>query len=159
MATTFKDILDRAASTLWKDYKLDNLYKVDQKVFYGFLSNFLVNSCDMFDGCLTSLDYHVEMVTLPNGNQEEMYVFNNELNSKEIYILALGVCLGWFNMHILDVTQFETHLQGRDFKSYSEAKSLSVKTATYNSLNEEFTRQITKYELSNLNKLPFFGGD
>jgi hypothetical protein len=156
--TTFKNILDRASITMFKDYKLDNIYKIDPEAFYEFMRGFLSNSVDMFEDCLTSLDYHIEIVPIPGGGTEEMYVFNANLSSKEEYILALGVTLGWFNKHILDLTQFETHIQDRNFKSFSEANNLDKKTKTYNSLYEEFTRQVAKYQILNLDKLPFFGG-
>ena len=37
MRTTFKDILDRAYTTLFTDYKLDELAKIDEQAFYDFL--------------------------------------------------------------------------------------------------------------------------
>ena len=55
MRVTFKDVLDRCYTTLFTDYKLDNLIKIDEQAFYTFLSGFLVNSIDMFDNCLTDL--------------------------------------------------------------------------------------------------------
>ena len=55
---TFKNILDRVYTTLFTDYKLDNLVQVDEQAFYDFLGGFLVNSIDMFDGCLSDLSYH-----------------------------------------------------------------------------------------------------
>ena len=50
MRTTFKDILDRAYTTLFTDYKLDELAKIDEQAFYDFLGGMLVNACDIFDG-------------------------------------------------------------------------------------------------------------
>ena len=63
MRVTFKDVLNRAYTTLFTDYKLDNLIKIDEQAFYTFLSGFLVNSIDMFDNCLTDLSYHEETET------------------------------------------------------------------------------------------------
>ena len=37
---TFKDILDRVYTTLFTDYKLDNLVQVDEQAFYDFLGGF-----------------------------------------------------------------------------------------------------------------------
>lgn len=155
MAITFKDVLDRSATTLWKDYKLDWLYNTNKEAFYDFLSGFLVNSCDMFNGCLSSLSYHEEL----DVDNNTIYVFDENLSSKEVYILCLGVCIGWFNQKVLDVTQFENHLNTRDFKSFSEANSLKEKRTTYQNMYENFRREITEYQLNNFKKLPFFGGE
>lgn len=160
MATTFKDILDRAASTLWKDYKLDALYKVNEEVFYRFLSEFLKNSVDMFEDCLSPLDYHPGTYVDPvTGDIKDTYVFNHELEGKEVYILALGVCLGWYSQDMLDATQFRNHIQTREFKSFSEANSLGKKNTVRICLSEDLTREVSKYQVSHLDKLPFFGGD
>lgn len=154
---TFKNVLDRCATTLWNDYKLNNLYNVNKIDFYEFLSGFLENSCDMFNGCLSSLAYHYETVVI-DGDSMEMGVFDEELSSKEIYILCLGVCIGWFNYHILDVTQFQLHLSNREFKAYSEANNLKVKQETYNTLFENFNKEIMEYQMKNFDKLTYFGG-
>ena len=96
---TFKNILDRVYTTLFTDYKLDNLVQIDEQAFYEFLGGFLVNSIDMFDGCLSDLSYHSISRVIEKDNKfitVNDYVFDNELTSKEIYILSLGVALGWY---------------------------------------------------------------
>ena len=88
---TFKNILDRAYTTLFTDYKLDKLVQVDEQAFYDFLGGFLVNSTDIFDSCLTDLSYHEETRVIEKDNKfitVKDYVFDNELTSKEIYILS-----------------------------------------------------------------------
>ena len=39
---TFKNILDRAYTTLFTDYKLDKLMQVDEQAFYEYLGGFYV---------------------------------------------------------------------------------------------------------------------
>ena len=95
MRVTFKDVLNRAYTTLFTDYKLDNLIKMDEQAFYTFLGGFLVNATDLFDGALTDLSYHSEVIKDENGNDNIEYVFDADLSSKEVYILCLGVALGW----------------------------------------------------------------
>ena len=110
---TFKNILDRVYTTLFTDYKLDNLIQVDEQAFYDFLGGFLINSVDMFDGCLSDLSYHPVVETIEKDGQlitVTNYVFDNELSSKEIYILSLGVALNWYRKQLDDVTQFRLHL-------------------------------------------------
>ena len=120
MNTTFKDILDRVYVTLFKDYKLDNLKKIDEQAFYTFLGGFLVNSIDMFDGCLGNLEYIEKDIEIGEGVVVKTYEFTRELSSKEQYILSLGVAIGWYKMHLDDVTQYELHLSSKNFKTYSE---------------------------------------
>lgn len=158
MRVTFKDVLDRCYTTLFTDYKLDNLIKIDEQAFYTFLSGFLVNSIDMFNGCLTDLSYHEETVVDEEGNDVVIYVFDNELTSKEVYILCLGVSLGWYKKAMDDVTQFKLHLSTKNFKSYSEQQNLQRRLERLGAMEEEFSEAITQYQLNNLDKLPFFGG-
>lgn len=158
---TFKDVLDRVYTTLFTDYKLDKLIQVDEQAFYDFLGGFLVNAVDYFDGCLNDLSYHAvedtiekdgELITVIN------YVFDNELTSKEIYILSLGVALGWYKKQLDDVTQFKLHLSNKDFKSYSEQQNLQRRLERLGAMEEDFSEEIQKYQITNLDKLPYFGG-
>ena len=158
MRITFKDVLDRCYTTLFTDYKLDNLIKIDEQAFYTFLGGFLVNSIDMFDGCLTDLSYHQETETDEDGNEIVIYVFDNELTSKEVYILCLGVSLGWYKKAMDDVTQFKLHLSTKNFKSYSEQQNLQRRLERLGAMEEELSEAIQQYQLNNLDKLPFFGG-
>ena len=158
---TFKNVLDRVYTTLFTDYKLDKLYQVDEQAFYDFLGGFLCNSIDMFDGCLSDLSYHTESKVITKDNKlvtVNEYVFDNELTSKEIYILSLGVALGWYKKQLDDSTQYRLHLSNKDFKSYSEQQNLQRRLERLGAMEEDFSEEIQKYQLANLNKLPYFGG-
>lgn len=149
----FRQILDRTASTMFRDYRMDNLYKVDEDAFYEFLSGFLINGVDIFNGCLTSLDWHEEII-----NGKNMGVFDNPLSSKEVHILCLGVLAGWWEMNKNDITEFNNHLNTRDFKSYSGTANLKAKSDDLDKIYERIPYEITQYQLSNFSSLPFFGG-
>lgn len=149
----FKEILDRTASTMMKDYRLDNLYKVDPVAFYEFLSGFLINGTDYFNGCLTDLGYHEEVI-----NGQEIGVFDSPLSSKEVQILVLGVLAGWWEMNKNDVTEFNNHLNTRDFKTYSGKQNLSGKSEDLDKIFERIAYETCQYQLSNLSSLTFFGG-
>ena len=158
---TFKNILDRAYTTLFTDYKLDKLVQVDEQAFYDFLGGFLVNSTDIFDSCLTDLSYHTETRVITKDNKLVTvtdYVFDNELTSKEVYILSLGVALGWYRKQLDDVTQFKLHLSNKDFKSYSEQQNLQRRLERLGAMEEDLSEEIQKYQIQNLDKLPYFGG-
>ena len=158
---TFKNILDRAYTTLFTDYKLDKLVQVDEQAFYDFLGGFLVNSIDMFDGCLSDLSYHTATRLIEKDNKFVSvtdYIFDNELTSKEIYILSLGVALGWYKKQLDDVTQYKLHLSNKDFKSYSEQQNLQRRLERLGAMEEDLSEEIQKYQINNLDKLPYFGG-
>ena len=158
---TFKDVLDRVYTTLFTDYKLDNLIQVDEQAFYDFLGGFLINSIDMFDGVLNNLSYHeIEETIEKDGTLVTVtnYVFDNELTSKEIYILSLGVALGWYKKQLDDVTQFKLHISNKDFKSYSEQQNLQRRLERLGAMEEDFSEEVQKYQITNLDKLPYFGG-
>lgn len=163
MSVTFKNVLDRTYLTLINDYHLDNLATIDEEAFYTFLGGFLVNSIDMFHECLTDLSYHEETTEETDEETGETvevteYVFDQELTSKEIYILCLGVALGWYKRELDDVTQFKLHMSNKNFKTHSEQQNLQRRLERLTVMEENFDREITKYQMENLSKLPFFGG-
>ena len=107
-------------------------------------------------------------VSAPHGSDFEVvrkyfdqvwkYIFDNELTSKEIYILSLGVALGWYKKQLDDVTQFRLHLSNKDFKSYSEQQNLQRRLERLGAMEEDLSEEITKYQIANLDKLPYFNG-
>lgn len=151
--TTFNNVIDRAMF-LQQDYRLDKLYVNDNKSFTMFITQFLLNSIDTFDGVLDSLSYHNEVI-----DNNTIYVFDRELTSKEIYILALGISIEWMSNNLLDITQMNLHLSTRDFKAFSEANNLQRKSEVLNTMRENYYKNITDYQLNNISSLPFFGGN
>ena len=150
--TTFNNVIDRAMF-LQQDYRLDKLYVNDNESFTMFITQFLLNSIDTFDGVLDSLSYHNEVI-----DDNTIYVFDRELTSKETYILALGISIEWMSNNLLDITQMNLHLSTRDFKAFSEANNLQRKSEVLNTMRENYYKNITEYQLSNISSLPFFGG-
>lgn len=149
----FKEILDRTSSTMFKDYRIDILYQSSEEAFYEFLSGFLVNGIDIFNGCLTSLSWHEEEV-----NGKILGVFDEPLTTKEVQILCLGILASWWEMNKNDITEFNNHLSTRDFKSYSTSQNLKAKSEDLDKIYERIYYEIGQYQLSNLSQLPFFGG-
>ena len=68
--TTFNNVIDRAMF-LQQDYRLDKLYVKDNESFTMFITQFLLNSIDTFDGVLDSLSYHSEVI-----DDNTIYVFD-----------------------------------------------------------------------------------
>jgi hypothetical protein len=155
--TTFNNVIDRAMF-LQQDYRLDKLYVNDNASFTMFITQFLLNSIDTFDGVLDSLSYHIEQVE-QDEELVDIYVFDRQLTSKEIYILALGISIEWMSNNLLDITQMNLHLSTRDFKAFSEANNLQRKSEVLNAMRENYYKNITDYQLNNISNLPFFGGN
>ena len=155
--TKFRDVIDRA-STLWRDYRLDKLFNTDESEYYTFLEGLMLNSIDMFDGCLTNLSYTEITETEDDNEIVTQYAFDATLSSKEIYILALGIMIAWMENNKNDITQMNLHLSSKDFRSFSEANHLKEKQNSLDKMREEYSRNITEYQLRNFASLPFFGG-
>lgn len=157
MGTSFLNVYERFMPMI-KDYRLDNLYTKDKNSFYEFLRGFLLNSIDMFDGCLTNLNYNGVVEKDENGNDITNYYFNSTLSSKEIYILCLGLMITWYQNDINDVTQFRLHLNTKDFKTYSENMNMKQRSEILDKMKEDLSNNIISYQLSNLSTIPFFNG-
>lgn len=157
MGTSFVSVYDRFV-TLITDYKLNNLYIKNKNSFNEFLRGFLLNSIDMFDGCLTDLGYNSLIEKDENNNDVTNYYFNVTLTSKEVYILCLGLMVSWYQRDVNDVTQFSLHLNTKNFKTYSESANLKQKSEILDKMKEDLSNNINNYQLSNLAKIPFFNG-
>lgn len=159
MGTTFEAVYDRAV-TLWTDYRLDNLYTNNQEAFKKLLKGFLLNSIDEFTECLTDLTWNSETFTIEHedGTTETstVYSFDNDLSSKEIRILALGMCIAWYEHDARDVTQFRLHMNVREYKSYSENQNVKQRQEVIDKMREEHDRNINEYLTANITTFPYF---
>jgi hypothetical protein len=63
----------------------------------------------------------------------------------------------WMENKVLDVTQFELHLDSKSFSVKSEQANLKQKEAVLNDMREKYMHEILEYQNSNIEKLPFFG--
>jgi hypothetical protein len=162
--TNFEVIYDRFLLII-NDYHLNNLAKTNYSAFLKFLKGLLVNSIDLFNGVLTDLSYEEvdvpQVVTTDSGEEQVIHVketrFINQLSSKEISILAMICAYRWMENKVLDVTQFELHLDSKSFSVKSEQANLKQKEAILNDMREKYMHEILEYQNSNIEKLPFFG--
>lgn len=150
--TNFKLIYDRAISRI-RDYRLDNLFNRDEDVFYNYMRVKLYEAIDVFNGCLTSLEYTSETT---DGVVE--WYFIEDLSSKEISILSYGIVISWMEQNLLDITQMNMHLSTREFKSFSTSVNLKEKSNVLDKMKEDMDREITEYQLKNISAISFFGG-
>ena len=163
--TDFEEIYDRFLMVI-NDYHLNNLAKTNYSAFLKFLKGLLVNSIDLFDGVLTDLSYEdveIEEVVTDDNGQEKTVIqkksyFINKLSSKEISILAMICVYRWMENKVLDVSQFELHLDTKSFTVKSEQANLKQKESVLNDIREKYMHEILEYQNQNIEKLPFFGG-
>ena len=162
MGTSFEAVYDRA-TTLWTDYRLDNLYKNGKESFMKLLKGFLLNSIDEFDQCLVDLKWSEEQIS--NENEDgtvttiTKYSFDNDLSSKEIRILALGMCIAWFEKDKNDVTQFRLHLSNKDYKTFSESQNIKQRQEVLEKMREEHDRNINEYLTQHITEFPYFNSN
>jgi len=150
--TDFEDIYDLAKVTMI-DYKLDNLAIRDYDAFLTYFRSLLVTGMTEFFGCLSSLDY-----TSVKEDGEIKWYFTADLSQLEKNILAKTIVLKWWEQHIQDVVVFQPHMSSKNFKQLQESQSLKQKSEYKDKLQEELGRDITNYQLANIDKIPFFGG-
>lgn len=161
MGTDFKEICDLAYSTLFINYKLDNLLKVDEEVFYSFLSGMVRNSASMFNGALGDLSFQEQDILNEETLEEQTrYVFNRKLTSKEIYILALGVSIGLYKRELDDIIVYRGKITTKEFRDISNSSMLKARQERLSAMQEEFDQEVTAYQLNaiSMNGMDFFNG-
>ncbi len=136
MATSFDTIIDLAMVTI-KDYKIDNLAKLDPNTLETYLDGFLVRAIPKFNNCLQPLDYDF-------STRE----FSSTFTYLENEILACLFGIEWFTSVVQDVTQFQGKLSNREFKTYSEAENLKQKREYLDVSREKVSQLIVDYQCS-----------
>ncbi len=145
MGTLFDRVYDRALIII-EDYKLNRLAEEDYESFLLYLQGNLERSIPDFTSCNTDLSY--EEVEDDDGNK--VMAFVNDLSSKEINILSSIMVYNWFSRKVNDVTQFQGHLNNKEFKSHSEGQNLKEKSEYLDRLREKFNQDITDYQLEDV---------
>lgn len=145
MGTLFDRVYDRALIII-EDYKLNRLAEEDYESFLLYLQGNLERSIPDFTSCNTDLSY--EEVEDDDGNK--VMAFVNDLSSKEINILSSIMVYNWFSRKVNDVTQFQGHLNNKEFKVHSESQNLKEKSEYLDRLREKFNQDITDYQLEDV---------
>lgn len=124
-----------------KDYKLDELYESSVDDFTTYLQGFLIYAIADFTSCRHNLELRDDTT----GS------FDMDLTTKEKIILSKLMVMAWLKSQIQNVTQFQLHLNDKDFKHHSEAANLSAKKEYYANLREEVNQDMVDYGYKNLN--------
>lgn len=141
------DRIEDLAMIIIKDYRLDNLFKMDEKAFFEYVDSFLIKAIPKFTQCFNSLEYDGVLRT-----------FTSDLSLKEQDILSDILVEVWFESLTNDITQINMHISNKEFKTYSEAQNLKEKKDYRNDLRVKYNQDIVDYQIENIAKLPFYGG-
>lgn len=156
--TPFTDIYDLAKVTII-DYRIDFLIETNYEAFLTYFRSLLTNGIPEFAGCLDSLDCISKVELDENGNETTNWYFIRDLDIYEKSILAKTIILKWWDTQIQDVRAFQPHMSTKNFKQLQESQSLKQKGEYKAALEEDLSKSITNYQILNISKLPFFGGD
>lgn len=136
--TTMEEVYDLALLQL-DDYVI-NEQSVDSPSNFALrMSGYTILATEDFNLGLSS--------DLKIAYDDTTYIYDKELTQVEKVILADYVKLRWLSQNIANVTQFAMHLQTSEFKTYSEAQSLTAKRLLYNDLLQECKNKKANYEL------------
>lgn len=163
MGCPFVNIYNLSLVTI-NSYKIERLKKVSYEAFTEYMRSMLTVGIPEFKGCLQSLNYHSEEIEVENQETHEMenkivWYFDNDLTLDEQSILAKIVVYKWWCSLIQETTAFQPKLNYREFKQLGTDQNLKQKSEYKDRLREEFNQDICAYQLENLDKIPFFGGN
>lgn len=157
MSCPFKNIYNLAKVVI-NSYKIEALKNYDEDAFYEYMRSLLTLGISEFKGSLVSLDYYSNLEIDSSGNSKTIYYFTNDLSLDEQNILAKTIVLKWWEGEIQTTTAYQPKLSFREFKQSATEQNLKQKSEYKDKLCEDISRSITEYQLSNIDKLPFFGG-
>lgn len=156
--TSFEKVYSYAKIVI-NDYKIDQLAMTDYNVFLEVMRSFITLGIPEFNlGCLQSLEWTTQEETY-NNETVTRYYFLSDLDVNEVGILAKTIVYFWWTTKVNDVKAFMPHLSTKDFKALAEGAGLKQRSEHQDKLYENIQYSITQYQLGNLSKLPFFGGN
>lgn len=142
--TSFNDVIDLALVTV-DDYKLVKLMQQSEEEFLEYCDGFLIRAIPNFFQCRQSLDYDL-------NNR----VFNSDLTSIEISILADFWAIEWLTKEVQNSAQFQLKLKVNNaFTFNSEAQNLKEKTSWLDRLRERVWQKIIDYQVSDLSDFAY----
>lgn len=159
MGTNVEEVYDMALITI-QDYRLDNLAKADYNAFLKYLQGLLVKGIPEFEGnILGELTIEKNETVDEDGNETITYNFTRDLTPKEISILAETIVYNWVSSIQNDAVALRGHLGVKEFKQLDISAGMKQRSEYIDKLFEKIHYDITQLQLSNFNKLSFFGND
>ena len=144
MGTPF-DTIEDLALVVVSDYKLAKLYSQSEEDFKIYCDSFLISAIPNFYQCNQDLTYD-----LTNR------IFNSDLTSLEISILADFWAIAWLTREVQDATQISLKLNTTGgFETHSEAQNLKEKSGLLDKLREKVYQKIINYQLADISSYAF----
>lgn len=135
--TPFKEIYEYAILTI-QDYKMDNLYKLNQEAYYAIFEGYLKKAVAEFTKCMVPLEM-----------DEENKCFVADLPTQVIKILSDYIQIFWMTRETQNVLGFNAKLSNKEFQTYSEAQNLKSKMDYLIFLKESVSQSISEYIIAN----------
>lgn len=142
--TSFDSIEDLALIVI-RDYKIDSLAQSDPTAFQTYLDGFLISAIPNFTASLTDLSYDLTTRQL-----------SADLTNLQQKILACLLNVEWMTAETQNITQFNLHLQNKEYKVYSEAENLKQKVDCLDKMREKAQQLATEYQLLNISSIPYY---
>ena len=136
MATPYTEIYDLFHAQV-KDWRLEQLYTDSATDWDIYLRQFLIEAIDEFGSCTQSLE-----------RTDASAEFDTTLTEKTKVMLSKLMVKNWMKKEVQDVREMSLHLQGRDFRTFSEANNFRAKTDHYNTIREEVSQALSEYGFS-----------
>lgn len=155
--TSFETVYEQMLINI-EDYQIKNAYEQDYPAFVIFMVGLIKSGIAEFTGCLQSLTYSSKEEVNNDGETVSVYYFDQDLTIKEISILSKIVLLRWWERKLQTTVAFQGKVPVKDFKQMEISDALKQKSMYKDKLKEEISYDIEQYQLSNLYKLPFWGG-
>ena len=156
--TSFEKVYSLAKVVI-NDYKIDQLVTINYNAFLEVMRSFITLGIPEFNlGCLQSLEW-IAQKEVYNNETVTRYYFLSDLDVNEVSILAKTIIYFWWTTKVNDVKAFMPKLSTKDFKNLAEGAGLKQRSEHQDKLYENIQYSITQYQLGNLRKLPFFGGN
>ena len=134
MTTAYSDVYDLFLVQI-KDWKIDALYAASVPNFSTYLKGFLVLTVPKFTVfCDQSL-----------ARDDSGATFDEDLTDKNKQMLARLMIQEWLKKEVQDIRQMNLHFNGREYKTYSEAKNLDSKQDYLIFVTEQNEQAISDY--------------
>ncbi len=141
--TTFVDIYDLFMQ-LQNDYRLVALYTDD-------IENSTTNLDTYLEGWLMFSigDFNKYCTQDLEDRTDSTYTFDFAMTIQNQTLLAKHMVKYWLQKEVHDILQMRNKVQDRDFKTYSEAQSLTAKSNLLSKVKEELSQDVNDYSYDN----------
>ena len=139
MSTSLSEICDLFLTKV-NDYRLTTIYNTSGSLATStYIEPWVLASIVEFSVCNQDLSYTPTTATEDGYFAEDLTLENKEM-------LATITTKYWLKKVVQDILQMNNAVTDHDFRMFSQAQNLKEKREYYNSVCEEVSQMITRYE-------------